>query len=317
MFGDIGDPKALDAAARRKLAHSLQHIADRAADHLRMPPGRLCAALNKVRDGRQNPGIFARYYDLVTAVTSGEVEVANGLLDEIVGLAEASPVSFDIVPYWQERLGSDFERFPRLLFGEFSDRNPMAPPIGEQAESGRANLREALGIVERVDPKIREEIDALIVTLYMASGNPDPEARGFGGVTSLYVWGGSFVNIDVYDSSLAAANCLVHEVTHGVLFGLSFDEPLVWNDPDESYESPLRLDPRPMDGIYHATLVCGRMAFFESARLELDNGGSRAGLENLLQRFHIGTTVIEKHGDLSNLGRRLLDTCKEGLARVQ
>ena len=54
------------------------------------------------------------------------------------------------------------------------------------------------------------------------------------------------------------------------------DEPLVQNAPDESYHSPLRADDRPMDGVFHATLVCARLADFNRAWL---NSGLAKGAE--------------------------------------
>lgn len=54
---------------------------------------------------------------------------------------------------------------------------------------------------------------------------------------------------------------LAHEAGHCLLFGLTIDEPLVLNDDNEMFLSPLRPDPWPMDGICHATLQSVRMAW--------------------------------------------------------
>ena len=53
---------------------------------------------------------------------------------------------------------------------------------------------------------------------------------------------------------------LIHEYSHNLLFGIARNEPLVFNDPEERDESPLRQDLRPMDGIYHALFVSAREA---------------------------------------------------------
>jgi hypothetical protein len=75
-----------------------------------------------------------------------------------------------------------------------------------------------------------------------------------------------------------------------------------------------------MDGIYHATLVCGRLAEFDRAWLDggLMDHANRAGIErsasDVLARFRGGVDVIDRHGKLSERGRHLLDRCSRALA---
>jgi hypothetical protein len=322
LFGDIGDVRKLDGAVRSRLAESLQHIAERAEPHLRVDAEAFARALDQIVARTQHPGVFSRYYDLISAVTGGQFVEANTLLDEIVELANCPTPHFEIVPYTTSCLGADYERFPRLIFAEFSDANPMAPPSEEQAAMAAQNLQEALEIISRVDPQIRREIDALFVKIYLAARNADPNAKGFGGVTSFFAWGASFMNIEHYSSRWDAVQYLVHEVTHGLLFGLSLDEPLVWNAPEESYESPLRQEPRPMDGIYHAALVCGQLANFNKAwgesglvgKADLDL--TRESAAKNARYFQDGRKVIDEHGQLSDLGRRLLDLSEQRLSAV-
>ena len=181
-------------------------------------------------------------------------------------------------------------------------------------------LEEAIEIISQVDPVIHSEIKALLHRIYLATANKDPSAKRFGGVTSFLAWGGSFINIDFYRTRWDAVQFLVHEITHGLLFGLSFDEPLVQNAPDESYRSPLRADDRPMDGVFHATLVCGRLADFNQAWLDsglakgADGESSRKAVADNLRSFRDGVEVINKHGKLSEQGRQLIERSCIGLS---
>jgi HEXXH motif-containing protein len=52
---------------------------------------------------------------------------------------------------------------------------------------------------------------------------------------------------------------LVHEASHLLLFGLVGGKALSRNDPAARYASPLRRDPRPIDGIFHAAFVATRV----------------------------------------------------------
>ena len=73
------------------------------------------------------------------------------------------------------------------------------------------------------------------------------------------LWGGIIINADRKDGPLGMVQMLVHESAHNLLFGYAVDGHLVENDEEERYSSPLRPDPRPVEGIYHATFVVARM----------------------------------------------------------
>lgn len=312
MFAGLAAPHDIEATVRSRLADSIAHVAERAGQRLSIDRARLDRALGRIRQTRQDPGTFARYFDLVLAVTAGDFGLASRLVEEIVERADA-PIEFAIVPYDRSILGDDYERFARLLFSEFSGANPMARPTDARFATTSRALGEALEIIREVDPTIGDEIAGLVARIFIAAGKRTGPARQFGGVTSFMVWGATFINADLERTMPGMVEVLVHEVTHSLLFGLSGDEPLVLNAPEESYPAPLRTDPRPMDGIYHAALVCARIAEFNSAWLErgIADGHERACVgevaDNLAARFAESVRTIRRHGKLTGLGRDLLD----------
>jgi HEXXH motif-containing protein len=313
----FGEPAAVEAAVRSQLADSLAHVAARLGSHLTIERGRLEAALTHIRERRQDPGVFARYFDLVLAVTEGDFARADRLTTEIVELSEQA-VSFSIQPYDRLVLGVDFERFPRLLFSEFSNENPMATPAKAHFADCRSKLLEAIKIIRDVDPKIHDEVLGLLVRIYVAAASAN--ARRFGGVTSLMIWGATFINADAHRTTADMVHFLVHEITHALLFGVSCGDPLVLNSPAESYPAPLRTDRRPMDGIYHATLVCARLAEFDRAWLDSDrmtraaNESVKRSADDFVERFRRGVSVIDEHGKLSERARILLDRSRHALS---
>ena len=121
------------------------------------------------------------------------------------------------------------------------------------------------------------------------------------------------MNSGAQANRIDCADYLVHEVTHSLLFTLSASAPLVLNRLEESYPSPLRKDPRPMDGIYHATLVCGRLVVFFRQALDspLFSEEERTRLNGKLKSVEIsyqdGMRTVEEFGKLSDHGRALLD----------
>ena len=80
LFGDLGDPRDIDAAVRLRLSCSLAHIFQRAKGRLDVDAARFEAALGHIRARKQDPGVFARYYDLISALTSNQIAEANILL---------------------------------------------------------------------------------------------------------------------------------------------------------------------------------------------------------------------------------------------
>jgi hypothetical protein len=319
MFANAFVPCEIDGNVRARLSESLAYVFDKAGHLLDLDNDSVARALESIRCHRQAPGIFARYYDLVPAINAGDCGLASRLFSEIVAQT-TDPVRFEVVAYDPITLGDDYERLARLVFSEFPGPNPMAPPPKATFISARNHLGDAKDAIRRIDGGIAGEIDSLLVRVVVATGSRAQDAQKFGGVTSFLTWGASFMNADAYGTFVGAVQFLVHEITHSLLLGLGCTEPLVINPPDENYRSPLRPDPRPMDGLYHATLVCARLLEFNAAWLDSGELGKEDHAKvtqltsNLRPRFEDGLSVIRGHGELSGPGRHLLERSCRALA---
>lgn len=318
LFRPFGPPRQLDAVVRSQLADSILYVVDKTANHLQVDRARCDAAAASIRARWQDPGVFARYFDLIFAINANRFTQADTLLDELIALT-AEPIAFEIVPYAREQLGSDYDRFAELLFAEAAGTNPMTTPRPVQSAAAADMVRQAIALVARIDRDIYDEIEGLLVRIYLTFAGGDSPAKGFGAVTSLQVWGASFVNIARYDTTWGMVQFLVHEITHSVLFGISCQQPMVHNPADESYRSPLRPDLRPMDGIFHATLVCARLAAFNRAWLDSglvepqDRDRTAEAVAINVQRFHDGAAVIDCNGLLSEEARDLIERSRRAL----
>ena len=140
---------------------------------------------------------------------------------------------------------------------------------------------------------------------------------GFAGGSCYMLWGALFLNASAHGSDVATIEAIAHESGHSLLFGLTIDEPLVLNDGRELFASPLRDDPRPMDGIYHATFVSARMHW---AMSELLRSGKLSVEEAVLASAHLdadrrnfwsGYATVEPHARLSETGRLLLTSAHD------
>ena len=319
LLGELPPAYELDATVRSRTQRSLAYILRQAADHLNLEPEATQATLLSIERHRQHPGVFARYFELIFAINENQFDKANHLLAEIAELARKPP-GFQIVSYEREFLGDDFDRYPRLLFAESPEVGVLVAPTPDEFARSENHMRSALETIRRIDPSIYDEIMNLFVHVFIAKDAEEGAGASFGGVTSLMIWGATFANIKACAERWEAIQFLVHEVTHGLLFGLSSSEPLVRNSALENYRSPLRTQMRPMDGIYHATIVCARLADFNRRWLASgsvpaeDRKHVEREKEKMMAAFRDGLSVIDEHGILSAMGRELLERCRGGLA---
>lgn len=319
LLGELPPAHELDAAIRSKTQRSLAYVLRQTAGYLDLPPGKAEAMLANIGRGRQHPGVYARYFELIFAINQNRFADANGLLAQIAELS-GQPQEFKILAYEREALGDDFDRYPRILFAESPEVGVLVSPTAEESTRAHDDLRAALETIHRIEPSIYDEIVNLFVQVFITKDDKEGTGASFGGVTSLMIWGATFDNIKAYRQRWEAVQFLVHEVTHALLFGLSSDGPLVLNPPSENYRSPLRTQMRPMDGIYHATIVCARLADFN--RKWLASGTVAAEerdevereTEKMLSSFNDGLSVIDEHGVLSPMGLEILERCRGGLA---
>jgi HEXXH motif-containing protein len=146
----------------------------------------------------------------------------------------------------------------------------------------------------------------------LAVGSDAPAAWSFDGASSFMLWGAVVLNAEGNPTLLGSVQALAHESAHNLLFGLATDGPLVENDDSERFASPLRADPRPIDGIFHAVFVTARMqqavaSLRASGALE---AGERDEAEQALAQnaalFAQGLATLDRHAKLTPLGAAVL-----------
>jgi HEXXH motif-containing protein len=197
--------------------------------------------------------------------------------------------------------------------GEGADR--FAPITPEMHRAFAALVDEGLALLDTGLPALAGEVRAIVHHMLFAQA-PAGALVEFDGASHYQFWGLLFLNPKHHRTPLAVAEVLAHEAGHSLLFGLTVDEPLVHNPDDALFPSPLRRDPRPMDGIFHATFVSARMAW---AMEGLADSGLLSATERAAARdaaakdranFASGLAVVDAHGLLSGTGRAILDNAR-------
>ncbi|ROU02838.1 aKG-HExxH-type peptide beta-hydroxylase [Histidinibacterium lentulum] len=311
--------RALDDWMHRALCDSLAHVAERCATRAPVITEILGPTVAHLRaGGRMRPEGFGTYYDMVECVSSGQLDPASTWARAVA--AAAIPASGDRWPVLAAgapdcaTLESAFKRRmserERALFG----------PVDEDTRSDFAlRLDEGLDLLARGVPEMHAEIRAIIRTVLLAQAPEDSELE-FDGASHYELWGLVLLNPRFHDSRLAVAEVLAHECGHSLLFGMMGKELLVENPYEDTFPSPLRPDPRPMDGIFHATFVSARMAFAmerlaASAHLSPEERDrAREAAERDRANFASGDSVIRSDGRLTETGARIIEDARRWIA---
>jgi hypothetical protein len=300
----------LDRRMRTKLASSLAHIFNRTALTLSIEVRELEPLVGQIVAPRVKPSVFATYFELVFALKANRLDEAARLWRLIAAAVRDTP-TLDVAPLTAEALGEDAARFVRLL--NAGERGAIfGPPDASQWPAFVAGVADAFSLLELTDAALAAEIRALIVLVIGSA--PLTPALSFGGVTSLTLWGAVTLNSEIHRTPLEIADGLVHEGAHTLLFGYAADERLVRNTDSERFASPLRPDPRPMDGVFHATFVCARLHLFYHRLLgrrprSLGGYDPRAiekRMAQLASRFGDGARLIADKASLTPLGEKIL-----------
>jgi len=309
----------LDQRMRSRLAESLRYILAQGKGILAIPQDRFQKFLTDLEARPVSPLAFSFYNDAVLAIEEDDIETASGLLTELTKLP-ARTSGLEILELADPNHDVTAARYARFLNDDPSIKFEIFPPSKQIAARCRAQIRDAFAILDAGDPELAGELRALLREIILADGSKDPKALTFDGASSFMLWGAIILNADRSDGALGMVQMLAHESAHNLLFGFSADQSLVENSPEELFSSPLRKDPRPMDGIYHATFVTARM--YRAVHVLLESGVLDAAAKAKAQKdladnarlFKQGIETVQKFAKLSPLGEAVMRGASEYMA---
>ncbi|MCC7275641.1 MAG: hypothetical protein IT561_23425 [Alphaproteobacteria bacterium] len=313
---------ALDRLVRGAFADSMATVLRSFADQGALAPEAAGAAVRAVRTGAAPPAAVAAYADLVEAVYGDDHAAADDALRALIEATDRAPWrGTRCVTLCDAALGRGQAARYRRLF----DDDPGSPldfaaaPPEELARATRL-AADAAALLGAADADLLGEVRALVREIVFVSGRRTPEGFVFNGVSSFYVWGAVLMNAGEQRSRLDMVQSLVHESGHGLLFGLSRGAPLVENPPAERYPSPLRDDPRPMDGLVHAAYVCARMELslrrlLAAGVLDADERAlAAAAAEGHRRGWEQGCVPILAHARFTDVGRAAFAAARDCMA---
>jgi HEXXH motif-containing protein len=311
----------VDDAVRRNTAESLSLLSD--AIGAQRPD--LIASLQRwianLHSGAVRPALFALYSDLVEAIFSDDEPAFQSAMIAISEIeAEASDGIRGIT-----LADGDLGPGMALRFRRHLDDDPTTPlSIGsisrEELRIASDCLTATWNLLDVAAPELSREIRALVRDVIFVASEPGTGGLVFHGASTFYLWGGLFLNARMHPDRVSMAEGLAHEAAHSLLLGYSFGGPLVDNNASERFASPLREDPRPMDGIVHATYVLARMHYCIERLLasQVLNAAERDRLEAAKLRrrsdYLQGLEVVSIHARFTPVGRALFEGAQTYMA---
>jgi hypothetical protein len=302
----------LSQRMRSGLADSLRYITDQTSDQLELPTDRLGQFLVQLETHAISPQAFCFYHDAVIAIEEDNLAEASRQLSELIHLPPhpGGPLITDLPDPKTTAAGGRYRRF---IETDATANFEIFPPSAQASASCRAQIKDAFALMDQGDPDLAAEIRALVLEIILACGTEDPKAMTFDGASAFMLWGGIMINANRRDGAVGMVQMLAHESAHDLLFGLCAAEPLVENPPDALYASPLRIDLRPMEGIYHATFVLARMHRAVNRLIQsgiLSGEPLRKAKKDLAENaglFARGFKTVREHAMLTPLGAAMID----------
>lgn len=304
--------EAIDRRLRERLSQSLDYLVSFLPDNPAASPARVFELRAKLASGPVSPWVFGAYAMIVQGLSRDDAAMA-GRFFALLGSALDQPASAAPVRFLDTELAEGFWDTAATLFDTDAAR-PMHLRGATEAEfaATRAEIDAALSILAQAAPESHAELAVLQRLTLLARPSTDRPGTGFGGATTFFLWGASLLNASVRRDVAEMLDTLVHEASHMLLFGLVDGGALSRNDPAARYTSPLRSDPRPIDGIFHACFVSSRVhlvmerclasgAMPPALRLAL-----AARAEANAHSARVGLEVLQEHLQPTPAGARIL-----------
>jgi HEXXH motif-containing protein len=299
---------------RIRLAGSLSYLAELA----RLDESRkLLASLDeKLKAASVSPWVFGLYSRLVAEVAKDARSDAAQTFSAVARAAKL-PAAKGVVVFLDPDIeGAWWDHF-RVLF-DTDPRRPFKPQACSPAlfTLCKQEIGAALVLMQRADPAFHDEVRHLLRMIVLGAPESPDLDHVFNGASTFFLWGATFLNADLRRTTISLVDLLVHESSHVLLFGLAAESALTRNSGDERFSSPLRADPRPIDGIFHACFVATRVHLAMSRLLESGVLNAEQTKQAAQRRDYNGNAgrvslgVLDEHARLTELGEGVLDTIR-------
>jgi len=256
-----------------------------------------------------SPAIYSLFSKLSIAAAIGKVPQLIDVLHQLRELKDVDiyDSSFRISTILTENWETDFinklraENFPNKS-GESTLILPILSPGAAHFETTYLKLK---GQLEKIDFPFYQELNSHVTRLKLFNG------KALKAATSASVYGAIYLRLPPSGENVSAyfADHIIHETSHLQLDILLAFDKIILNDSEERFKAPIRIDPRPMFGIFHATFVLSRMVrLFQRIMKDTPSKEVAERLDLFRRQFDEGWDTIEKHAVLTPNGSLVKDS---------
>jgi len=267
----------------------------------------------RVRGGPVSPRVFGAYTELVEAIFSDDMDSALAIAEEVCAPDFGHAGKFRIVTLNDEQLGKgQTARYRRFVDDDQEVGRSLLTLSQAELALAAHRVSDAVALLEAGAPELAGELRALVQEVVVV----DKPGHWPFGASSFQLWGALFLKLKPQATRVEISEQLAHECAHALLFGFGMGQPLVENEVEELYPSPLRSDPRPMDGVVHATYVIARMYYAATSLLqsglltEEETYDARERIARNARGYVEGVAVVDGNARWTEAGEAALRSAK-------
>lgn len=172
-------------------------------------------------------------------------------------------------------------------------------------------LENSFEIIKKYDEELYKEIFNIVDEFFVFKSKVVDDGVVYSG-SDFNKLGTVFINYEIFKKgNYFVVDKIIHESAHQILLSIMTVDEIVLNSDNQRYPSPLRKELRTMNGIYHAAFVLYRLScfFYKIVKSDCEDKEAYLNLIKNLGQFKSCYNIIVDKGDLTNLGKSIIDTC--------
>lgn len=262
---------------------------------------------------RFSPSLYYLHHSLLVAMQKNDALLAEKILRKIESLHKTGICNENLlINYGIKR---DYEQFIAREAEKIKVKNIRGelPKINKKfslnLKKYEAMIFDSINFIQNHDPVMSEQIKEYVSSITLFEG------QGAMGMTDVRGFGSILLRVPEkwHDPLAYFSEHLIHETSHLHLHALMSTDPLILNSPEEKYNAPIRLDQRPMFGVFHATFVLSRIVrFFRYiVAVKPNNPKFSETLNTVEKQFANGCNTVFQYARCSESGMRIMNSFQE------
>lgn len=307
----------LHSAYKIKLISSLIKLISYVASTLAEDYSSVLIKLNNIKNNLPkfiSPRLYSLYFKLLAAINKDDIAKVRETIsilenmDENLYSINQRIIKRGLSEAWEHDV---FVDEVKVAFG--TDQLMATLPHKYEVDALQADINTTLHLIASADPIFFTEINSLVAIVQLVKSDANV------GATSPKFFGSLYISLPQGNAKnhpiLYFTEHLVHETSHLYLNTIIPNDPLVLNDARDCFASPIRLDLRPMLGIYHAAFVLSRVIrIFRKINifnLYHDHHLVKVCVSSLTEKYEIAYKTVATQGILTSVGRKILESTRE------